>query len=236
MTEENKVETIAKAEYDALKEKHTQTAGKLTDFEKQFERINKLGGLEKISADIEAFNLLQQERAAEKPEDLKKWKETTEQTIRQSIQKDVDTWKTRAEQAETKFKERVVIDSAFSVAASKLHDTAKDDFKALVRQHGDLDEKGNVVFKDSKGEILYKEGSTTEPLDAEGFVNWTIKQKPHYFTSQTVSGDRDTNATQATNAGVNITVDQYLNMSAAEHARLPLKTRAELAKKAMAKR
>lgn len=232
MSEEAKTETVAKTDYEALKSKHTEITGKLTDFEKQFEKINKWGGLEKISADLEAFNLLQQERAAEKPEDLKKWKETTEQTIRQSVQKDVDTWKTKAEQAEGKFKERVVIDSAFTVAAGKLHDSAKEDFKTLTRQHGDLDEKGNVIFKDAQGNILYKEGSTTEPLDADGFVQWAIKNKPHYFASQTVEGDRDVNTTSATHSGTKITVDEYLNMSAQEHAKLPLATRAELAKKA----
>lgn len=231
MSEEKTPETIAKAEYEALRSKHTEVTGKLTDFEKQFERVNRLGGLDKIAADLEAFNLLQQEKAAEKPEDLKKWKETTEQTIRQSIQKDVDTWKTKAEQAESKYKERVIIDTAFTVAAGKLHDSAKDDFKSLTRQHGDLDEKGNVIFKDSEGKILYKEGSTTEPLDAQGFVSWAIKNKPHYFVSQTLEGDRDTNAT-STASSAGITVDQYLNMSAQEHAKLPLATRAELARKA----
>ena len=232
MSEENKPEVVAKAEYEALKAKHTEMGGKLTDFEKQFEKINKWGGLEKISADLEAFNLLQEERAKEKPEDLKVWKTQTEQTIRQSIQKDVDTWKTKAEQAESKYKERVIIDAAFTVASGKLHDAAKEDFKALARQHGDLDDNGNVVFKDAQGKVLYKEGSATEPLDAVGFVSWAVKNKPHYFASQTVNGDRDSGATSSTYEGAEITVDQYLSMSNAEHARLPISVRAELAKKA----
>lgn len=233
MSEETKTDVVPKSEYESLRTKHTELSGKLTDFERNFDKINKWGGLEKIGADLEAFNLLQEERAKEKPEDLKVWKTQTEQSIRQSVQKDVDTWKTKAEQAEGKYKERVIIDSAFTVASGKLHDAAKEDFKALARQHGDLDDKGNVVFKDAQGNTLYKDGSTTEPLDAEGFVAWAAKNKPHYFASQTKEGDRDAGATSsATHSGGTITVDQYLSMSDAEHAKLPLTVRAELARKA----
>lgn len=231
--QQQQTDVIPKSEYQALHEKFTQANGKLTDFEKQFEKIQKWGGLEKISADLEAFNLLQQEKVKDNPEDLKVWKQATEQTIRESIQKDVDSWKTRAESAENKYKERVVIDAAFTEAASKLHDSAKEDFKALVRQHGFLDEKDNILFKDSNGKTLYKEGSTTEPLDPKGFVQWAIKNKPHYFNSQTKSGDRE-NTSNATSVNTNgITVDQYLTMSAADHARLPRDIRANLAKQAM---
>lgn len=233
MSEESKGgEVVPKLEYEQLREKHTQVAGKLTDFEKQFERVSRLGGLDKIAADLEAFNLLQEERAKEKPEDLKAWKTEAETKIRSTIQQELDGYKTKATSAENKFKELAIVEKTFGAAASKLVQAAHEDFKVLARQHGDLDDKGNIIYKDAQGNVLYKEGSTTEPLDSEGFVSWAAKNKPHYFSSQTVSGDRDGQTSTDSGSGSSITVDQYFQMSAAEHAKLPLAVRADLAKKA----
>lgn len=232
MTEENKQpETVAKSEYEALKTKFTELGGKLTDYEIKLGKVDKWGGLEKIGADLEAFNLLQEERAKENPDKMKEWKTTTETKIRSAVQQELDGYKSKAETSEKKYKEYVIVDKAFSAAADKLVKAAHDDFKSLARQCGDFDDKGNLVFKNEKGEILYKEGSATEPLDEQGFVDWSMKQKPHYFASTTVSGDRDTNTSSA-NGSSGITVERYLSMSDQEHAALPAKVRAELSLKA----
>lgn len=231
-------ETVAKAEYESLKTKFTEAGGKIADLEKVVEKVNKAGGWDKISSTLEAFTILEKERedlekevAESKPDKLKEWKEKTESKVRSSIQAELDGFRTRAETSEKKYKELAVVDRTFSAAASKLVQAAHDDFKSLARAHGDLDEKGNLIFKNEKGETLYKEGSTTEPMDANDFVNWAVKVKPHYFASTTVSGDRESGTTSAS-SGHGITVDQYLSMSPAEHAKIPLKVRAELAVKA----
>lgn len=234
MTEEAKPEVVAKSEYEALKNKHTELGGKLTHFEKEFEKVTKWGGLEKIGADLEAFNILQEEVAKENPDKMKEWKSTTETKIRGTVQEEINGLKTRAETSEKKYKELAVVDRAFSAAAPKLVKAAHGDFKELARIHGDLDDNGKLMFKNEKGEVLYKEGSATEPLDADGFANWAEKYKPHYFASTAVSGDREAGTNGTGSSGSGVTVEQYLSMSAAEHSRLPLQVRADLAKRARA--
>lgn len=112
----------------------------------------------------------------------------TEATVRQSVQKELDSYKENNAKLSSKIKELQVTERVFGLAASKFNGDTHDDVKEYIRRHGDVDDNGEIIFKDAKGNIMYAEGSTTQPMKAEDFVKWLVKQKPSWAVPTARSG------------------------------------------------
>lgn len=223
-------DTVSKAEYDKAVLRAQTMEGKLTDVERTVEAFKKYGTPEEISGRLADYEAMKKTKAIKNPEELDSWYGDKEKEIRGTVQKDVDTYKTKAEQAESRLKELTLVDAVFGVAASKINSEAQEDVKDNIRKHGDIVD-GKPVFKDAEGKILYKPGSTTEPLDSAGFVDWLKTKKPYFFKSEIVKGERDSGDKGAvSHDGKEITPQMYLEMSDSEHRKLPLEARAKLAK------
>jgi len=224
-------ETVSKAEFDALREKHTLTGGRLTDYEKQLESYKKYGDPESVSARLAELELLKKEKAGGNKEEWEKLFTTKESEIRSESQKAIDAALAQAKEAKGKLRELTLVDKVFGLAANKFNDDTHSDIKNYIRQYCDINEQGEILVKDDKGEIRYREGKPSEKMDANDFVNWLANQKPSWAKPTTKSGQGLGNNLSTNGNHSQITAEQFANMTEAQQDALPASVRGELSMK-----
>lgn len=143
---------------------------------------------EQYKKDLLELSEIRKKGALTDPKKFEEEIKRTEQTVRASVQKELDTYKEQVTGLSTKLKELQVTERVFGVAASKFNGDTHEDVKDYIRRYGDINESGEIVFKDSKGQIMYVEGSTTQPMKADDFVKWLVKQKPSWAVATARAG------------------------------------------------
>lgn len=122
------------------------------------------------------------------PEEMEKWKATTEAEIRKQVQKDLDAANSKAEALSKQNKELTVTDRVFAAAAPNVMPDMSEFIKDQIRRHGDLNEKGEIVFKDASGKEMYAPGSTTQLMNTQQFVEHLKNTFPSSFKASEKSG------------------------------------------------
>lgn len=141
------------------------------------------------------------------PVKLEEWQKSKEQELRSSIQKEADALREKAEKLERQNKELTVTDRVFAEAAPNIMGDMADFIKQQIRNHGDLNEKGEIVFKDG-GKEMYAPGSTTALMTTAQFVEHLRSKYPSSFKASDKGGTKTAGEKQGAYTGKELTRDQ----------------------------
>lgn len=147
------------------------------------------------------------------PEEMEKWKVTTESEIRKQVQKELDEANSRASKYEGENKELRVTDKVFAALGTEIMPDMADFIKEQIRRYGDINEKGEIVFKDGSGKPMYAPGSTTQPMGLDHFKLHLRGQFPSAFKASDKGGTKQ--------PGEKVSVNGITVTSLADLKRLP---------------
>jgi len=186
-TQTEAVETVTKAQYEALQEKFRREQARAIDYEKKF------GGLdiEALKAKAEERDILAREKVSGDPDKVKAEIDRAVSDVRKQLAKEIETRDEKLKRLSSENKELRVVDTVFAQAAGKFIDKAHSDLKRTIRETGDVDESGNIVFKSEKGEILYSKKNPSLPMQTEEFIESLIEEKPHWAADFSIAGAKD---------------------------------------------
>jgi hypothetical protein len=131
---------------------------------------------------------VRKKKALASPEELEAWKGETEASIRKQVQKDLDEAKAKADKFAQQNKELTVTDRVFAAVAPAVMPDMADFIKSQIRAHGDMNEKGELVFKDANGQPMYAPGSTTQLMNTDQFAQHLRGKFPSSFAAQDKGG------------------------------------------------
>lgn len=217
MSEEKTPEarTISLEDYEKLQEKYRRAESEREDFKRKAEAYGMTP--EEVRNLKHSHDEFKKADALGDPKKFDAEVERREAEIRKQVQKDLDTLKSEKDRAFSRIKELEVTDRVFGVAASKFNDDTHDDVKAYIRKYGDLDESGNIIFKDENGKPRYAPGSTTKLMAPEDFVGWLVSTKPSWAKPTIKAGDKQEGAkTNGTNGKATFTPDMFRGMDGAQ--------------------
>lgn len=203
-------------------ESHKNTwMGKATDLEKKYKGVDP----DEYHANKSALDELQRTKALGDPKAMDTWKAETEKNVRNSVQKELDAAISRAKALESENRELKVVDRVFKDIAEDFNSDCFDEVKSFVRRFGDVDEKGNLFFKDDSGNIRYSQGSPSKQMDAKEFGQWIGSLKPSWKKPSHVRGTENGNQTKSGNGngGATITAREFMVLPQAEQRALAAK-------------
>lgn len=151
-----------------------------------------------VQKDREELEAARKKKALSTPEELEAYKAQLEVDVRSKVQKDLDTAKTEAETLRKTNKELTVTDRVFAQAATNIMPDMADFIKGQIRTNGDLNEKGEIVFKEN-GKEIYAPGSTTQLMNTEQYVQHLRTKFPSAFKAADKGGAKT--AGEKTSAG-----------------------------------
>lgn len=179
--------TIERAEYEKLQSKYDQIRAQVEDMTRKFSGIDP----EKAKADAAALLQLQKEGAGGDPKKIEALLSQREIDIRKEVSKEIDLYKSKAEQLGSRVKELEVTDKVFAVAASRFNSDTHDDVKAKIRQFCDLSDDGQIIVKDDKGKPRYSKKNPSSLMTAEEFADWLVEERPSWAKPTMTSGTKD---------------------------------------------
>lgn len=188
--------TISKEEFDKLQSKYDRTLGELTDVKKTLDSFKGIN-IEKLKADSEALSQLEKENASQSPDKLKEWKQKEAQKLRDEVAKELKEARELSEKLGKENRKLKITDKVFAAIAPKFNDDVHDDLKEYAERFGDINEKGEIIFKDVSGNPRFKNGN--EPFTVEDFGAELVTKKPSWakatFTGGTHQNGASTNGT-----------------------------------------
>lgn len=198
MADEPTTKTVSQEEYDKAVSRAQRFEAKLTDLEKKWDAVKDIDPVAFAAMKEDYDNLRKDAATGDKTK--------IEQLVgeaRAAAQKEVDKREKKIAELEAGRREYLVVDKVSSLAAGKLIPEALDDAKDYARRYGEVDSDGNIYFKGADGKARYVEGSVTEKMKPEHFVDWLATSKPHWAKVEGGQGARPagTAATGGTNGG-----------------------------------
>jgi len=204
-TDATAAETVTKAEYEALQEKFRKEQAKAVDYERRFKGVD----LDALKAAKEERDILARQSASGDPDKVKAEIDKAVSETRKQLQKELEENENTLKAIKAENKELKVVDRVFAEAASKFIDKSHVDLKRVIRESGDLDDNGNIVFRDDKGEKLYSKKKPSEPMGVAEFIEGLLDEKPHWAVDFSVSGAKQTGEKRT--GGAKITSLSQLN-------------------------
>ena len=220
--------TVDKAEFDKLQSKYDNVRAQVEDLTRRFKGIDP----DKVKADEAALLQLQKEGAGGDQKKIDELLAAREAALRKDLAGEIDSHKTRAANAEKALKELTVTDKVFTLGASRFVDQAADDFKGWVRQYGDLNDDGQIVFKDENGKVRYSPKNPSALMSADEFIDWVIEKKPHWAKPTQPSGTKEPGQKVAPSQWSNIKTLEDINRlpnAQVVWASLPIEKKREIA-------
>lgn len=201
MSDEGKTETVAKAEYDKAIERARRFEGQLADLQKTVDRFKDIDPVE-YKANKEALARLEQERAQNKPDEIEKLITKAKEETRKELGKKVEDYETKIQTLTAQNHELMVVDRVFSAASSDLNDDMYDIFKDIARRSCALDEEGNIVIKNDKGEIRYSPKNPNNKMTYAEFIEEIREKKTSMFKSTVKTGGKGDGTKSSNGSGV----------------------------------
>lgn len=209
------VDTVSKAEYDGLLEKYRKEQAKAVDYERRYKGVD----LDALKAKAEERDILAAEGAKGDPNKVKAEIDRAVHETRKQLQKELDERDQLLGKLKGENKELRVVDRVFAEAAGKFIDKAHGDLKRVIRESGDLDDEGNIVFKDSKGEILYSKKNRSETMGVEEFIEALCEEKPHWAADFQIAGAKSAGEKRGAAGGAKVTSLAQLSAHSPEKQR-----------------
>lgn len=204
--------TIPVEDFEKEVEKRRKFQAEAEDFRKRFDGVD----LERLKASHEELAILKKQGAVGDEKKIDELLQSREAEIRKQVQKDIDESKGTISKLQAENKELKVVDRVFALAASKFNDDCHDDVKAYIRKYGDLDDGGEIVFKDDTGKPRYVPGSTTQVMRGQEFIDWLSGTKQSWAKPTTVSGTKENGTKTKGSNGQPITAAQFAQMDSAQ--------------------
>lgn len=201
MSDEGKTETVAKADYDKALERAQRFEAKVTDLEKTFAKYKDIDPTE-YKANKEALARLEQERAASKPEEIERLITKAKEETRKELGRKVEEYEGTIQKLTAQNHELMVVDRVFSAASSELNDDMHDIFKDMARRACGLDDEGNIIVKDSKGEIRYSPKNPSLKMTHQELIEELRSTKASMFKSTFKSGAKGDGTKSSSGGGV----------------------------------
>jgi hypothetical protein len=133
------------------------------------------------------------ERIRQEANELKNKKapsrEEIEQQLRDEFAQKLSTYEEENKQLSTKLKTITVTDKVMNVAGDRLLPDARKFLRMEVEKEADLDETGNIIFKDEQGNTMWSHKRPNEKMNLDEY--WEIKasQLPSLFQSSSRSAE-----------------------------------------------
>lgn len=201
MSDGDKTETIPKAEYDKAIERAQRFEAKVVDLEKAVAKFKDIDPIE-YKANKEALARLEHEKAANKPEEIEKLIIKAKEDTRKELGKKVEEYEGTIQKLTAQNHELMVVDKVFSSASAELNDDMHDIFKDMARRSCALDEEGNIIIKNDKGEIRYSAKNPNQKMSHGEFIEELRASKGSMFKSTVKTGGKGDGTKSSTGSGV----------------------------------
>lgn len=180
----------AQRDLELFREKYHKTEADRADAEVRLREANK------------RLDALRKEKAASKPEDLDSWRQEEEKKIREEVAKDIETERSARQKLESEVKELKVVNAVFSAAKSKFNDDVQDDLKERIRRTCDIDQNGEIVVKDDKGNVRYSKANMSKPMGIQEFIEEVAELKPSWVSKTVISGVMSSSSSRTSSSAV----------------------------------
>lgn len=237
MSEDNKKadqtqpETVSKAEFDALRSKLDKEALRTVDLQKKLEAF---GGMtpDDIASLRANHNALEEKVAKQGGE--KDVEALIEKRFGEKLAGIESEWQADKEKlagANKKLHELTVVDKVMGAIGSQFvqDPLVQDSIKRLVRTSCDIGEDGNIIVKDSEGNVMRAPGSATQPMTVEHWGSILAEKNPTLVANRTKGGSRSNGHAQYTGGERKLTAQEYLNMGEEGRKQLSPEQRMKLA-------
>jgi len=212
-----------KARLTELENQKNTWMGKATDYEKRFKGVDP----DEFHANRTALEQLQRDKAIADPKQMDEWKTNTEKQIRTALQKELDEAVSKAKNLEGEIRELRVVDRVFKDVAGQFNDDCFDDIKGYIRRFCDLDENGEIVVKDEKGNVRYAPGSASKKMNSADFGEWLGQSKPSWRKPTHVKGTESGGSTRSTGSNGAMTAQKFMSLDPAEQRKVSLAMKPE---------
>lgn len=194
---------IQRSDYDEAVRKSRLYYGQVVDMEK---KLDALGGLEGIQDKLSKLDELERKTAKSgNDEDLEKWQKAKEEEIRQSVQNEIEDYKSKYDQTNKELHKIQVIDKVASEWQSKFLTSAMPLIKeAYISKYVDKDDNNDFIIKDDNGEIRYN-GALKMTL--EDFLKEVTSKHEDLLAGQRASGTHPRGSTNTTSKPAQADID-----------------------------
>lgn len=192
MADGDNTKTVSAEDFEKLQAKYDRTLGELTDVKKTLDQFKGID-IAKLKADSEALTQLEKEVASTSPDKLKEWKDKEKQKLRDEVAKELKEAKELTEKLSKENRKLKITDKVFAAIAPKFNEDVHDDLKEYAERYGDLDDQGNIIFKDAQGNPRFKNGN--EPFTIEDFGAELVQKKPSWAKASFTGGTHQNGAT-----------------------------------------
>lgn len=202
--------------------------GLLATAEKDLAKFKGLD-IEKLKADSEALTQLQHERAQNKPEELKAFREAEREKIRKEFAPKLEEYETENKKLKGSLHEHLIVDKALTTVGAKFNEDAHIFVKDMIRRSMDRDEQGNIVVKDEQGNVRYSRAKPTEKLGLEEWAEEIASKHPSIAKPTVTSGSKSAGQVKLPSGGGVLDVASYIKMTPEQRAKIDPKDRGALA-------
>lgn len=198
-----------RAENERLRARAQNFEGKLTDFEKRFSGIDP-DKVRRLEAELDDFK--NKDAGGDKGK-IEERINAAKEKIRAELGAQLEAAQGEANTLRGQVKELSVVGKVFGDAAGKFVSKFHPFLKDQIRQFCDADKEGNIIVKDSKGEIRYK-GS--KPMSHADFIEELASENDYAVVSSDVSGSKGGGTKAGTGNGSVSSLNQLSGLSSSE--------------------
>jgi hypothetical protein len=222
----NEVKTYSEEDYNKAVTRAQRFEAQMVDLQKQVERFKGVD-LDRLKAIEEDYENIKRDKAAGNPEDLKKWKVDFEGRIRSEVQSDIAKRDEELGKLRLENRELRVVDKAIDQLADRFNPDTIPFIKGLVRQHVDVDDTGEFIVKDDKGDVRYVQGQPNQKMGIRHFAEELAAKHPSFARASVPAGGKQAGQKGAPPASLD--AQRYLRMTPEQQAQVPAAERQKLA-------
>lgn len=205
MSEDPKQPDVAtlQAEITKLKDRAQTFEAKTVDYEKRFGWIK---DPEKVKADLEAFDLLQREKAGGDPKEIQAIVDREVGKVKDSFSSKLTEYETKLGSTSKELKTLRVTNVAMQEAAKHFNADGLPLLQKEIDANTDFVDGKVVIIKDGKARDSEKD--PRKPMELPEYMEILARQYPSLAKSQAVGGNKPEGKTYG-NGGTRLTIDEY---------------------------
>lgn len=184
--------------YEQLDKAHKNAVGRLTELEKTLEKFKGIDPDEffalKTAQEEEA-----KRQASKSPDKLEEHWNKKLNDARKEWDGKLSTFEEENKKLKSQIRSLQITDKVMAEVGPLFNQDTHRWIKAEVERRADLDQDGNLVFKDEKGDVMFSPSRRTEPLSIKEFGEMLVKEFPSAAKPTSGGGSADMTRGNRTN-------------------------------------
>jgi hypothetical protein len=184
--------------YEQLDKAHKNAIGKLTELEKQVEKFKGIDPQE-FFALKSAADQAEKDKALKSPDKLEEHWNKKFLDARKEWDGKLSTYEQENQQLKNQIRNLKITDKVMLEVGPLFNPDTHRWIKSEVERRADLDQDGNLVFKDETGEVMFSPTRRTEPLSIKEFGAILVGEFPSAAKPTSGGGSADMTKGNRTN-------------------------------------